>query len=55
MSVRFAGSGGCIVNISSGAARSGAPGRYVDYAASKWALDTFTVGLAKEVAEEAFA
>jgi NAD(P)-dependent dehydrogenase (short-subunit alcohol dehydrogenase family) len=52
MSVRHGGSGGCIVNISSGAARSGAPGEYVDYAASKGALDTFTVGLAKEVAEE---
>jgi len=52
MSIRHGGSGGCIVNISSGAARSGAPGEYVDYAASKGALDTFTVGLAKEVAEE---
>jgi len=52
MSVRHGGSGGCIVNISSGAARSGSPGEYVDYAASKGALDTFTVGLAKEVAEE---
>jgi NAD(P)-dependent dehydrogenase (short-subunit alcohol dehydrogenase family) len=52
MSIRHGGSGGCIVNISSGAARSGAPGEYIDYAASKGALDTFTVGLAKEVAEE---
>jgi NAD(P)-dependent dehydrogenase (short-subunit alcohol dehydrogenase family) len=52
MSVRHGGSGGCIINISSGAARSGAPGEYVDYAASKGALDTFTIGLAKEVAEE---
>ena len=52
MSVRHGGSGGCIVNISSGAARSGAPSEYLDYAASKGALDTFTVGLAKEVAEE---
>jgi len=52
MSVRLGGSGGCIVNISSGAARSGSPSEYVDYAASKGALDTFTVGLAKEVADE---
>src|SRR5258706_2139867 len=52
MSVRHGGSGGCIVNISSGAARSGAPGEYIDYAASKGAIDTFTVGLAKEVADE---
>jgi NAD(P)-dependent dehydrogenase (short-subunit alcohol dehydrogenase family) len=52
MSTRHGGSGGSIVNISSGAARSGAPGEYIDYAASKGALDTFTVGLAKEVAEE---
>ena len=52
MSVRHGGSGGCIVNISSGAARSGSPGEYIDYAASKGALDTFTVGLAKEVADE---
>lgn len=52
MSARHGGSGGCIVNISSGAARSGAPGEYIDYAASKGALDTFTVGLAKEVADE---
>jgi NAD(P)-dependent dehydrogenase (short-subunit alcohol dehydrogenase family) len=40
------------VNVSSGAARGGAPGEYVDYAASKGAIDTFTVGLAKEVATE---
>jgi NAD(P)-dependent dehydrogenase (short-subunit alcohol dehydrogenase family) len=52
MSIRHGGSGGCIVNISSGAARSGAPSEYIDYAASKGALDTFTVGLAKEVADE---
>lgn len=44
------GPGGAIVNVSSGAARS--PGEYIDYAASKGALDTMTVGLAKEVAEE---
>jgi NAD(P)-dependent dehydrogenase (short-subunit alcohol dehydrogenase family) len=53
MSSRHGGSGGAIVNVSSGAARSGSPGEYVDYAATKGAIDTFTVGLAKEVAEEA--
>jgi NAD(P)-dependent dehydrogenase (short-subunit alcohol dehydrogenase family) len=52
MSTRHGGSGGAIVNVSSGAARYGSPGEYVDYAASKGAIDTFTVGLAKEVAEE---
>lgn len=52
MSTRHRGRGGAIVNVSSGAAKSGSPGEYVDYAASKGALDTFTVGLAKEVAEE---
>jgi NAD(P)-dependent dehydrogenase (short-subunit alcohol dehydrogenase family) len=52
MSTRFGGSGGNIVNVSSVAARSGSPGEYVDYAASKGALETFTVGLAKEAAEE---
>ena len=41
-----------IVNVSSGAARLGSPGEYVDYAASKGAIDTFTIGLAKEVAAE---
>jgi NAD(P)-dependent dehydrogenase (short-subunit alcohol dehydrogenase family) len=41
-----------IVNISSAASRYGSPGEYVDYAASKGAVDTFTVGLAREVAEE---
>ena len=46
------GAGGCIVNVSSAAARLGAPGQYVDYAAAKGAIDTFTVGLAKEVAQE---
>jgi len=46
------GRGGNIVNISSGAARLGSPGQYVDYAASKGAIDTFTVGLAREVATE---
>jgi NAD(P)-dependent dehydrogenase (short-subunit alcohol dehydrogenase family) len=52
MSTRHGGSGGAIVNISSAAARLGSPGLYVDYAASKGAVDTFTMGLAKEVADE---
>lgn len=52
MSTRHGGKGGVIVNLSSGAARLGSPGRYVDYAASKGAIDTFTVGLAREVAGE---
>jgi NAD(P)-dependent dehydrogenase (short-subunit alcohol dehydrogenase family) len=50
MSTRQGGAGGSIVNVSSVAARLGGPGQYVDYAASKGAIDTFTVGLAKEVA-----
>jgi NAD(P)-dependent dehydrogenase (short-subunit alcohol dehydrogenase family) len=52
MSTRHGGKGGAIVNVSSTAARLGAPGEYVDYAASKGAVDTFTIGLAKEVAAE---
>lgn len=52
MSTRYGGAGGAIVNVSSAAARLGAPGQYVDYAAAKGAIDTFTVGLAKEVATE---
>ncbi len=52
MSTSYGGIGGAIVNVSSGAARLGAPGEYVDYAASKGAIDTFTIGLAKEVATE---
>ncbi len=52
MSTRHGGRGGAIVNVSSGAARLGSPREYVDYAASKGALETFTVGLAREVAEE---
>ena len=52
MSTKHGGSGGQIVNVSSGAAKYGSPGEYVDYAASKGAIDTFTVGLAKEVAAE---
>jgi NAD(P)-dependent dehydrogenase (short-subunit alcohol dehydrogenase family) len=52
MSTRYGGAGGAIVNVSSGAARHGSPGEYIDYAASKGAVDTLTIGLAKEVAEE---
>jgi NAD(P)-dependent dehydrogenase (short-subunit alcohol dehydrogenase family) len=52
MSTRHGGGGGAIVNLSSVAARLGGPGEYVDYAASKGAIDTFTVGLAKEVGAE---
>lgn len=52
MSTLHGGAGGTIVNISSAAARLGAPGQYVDYAASKGAIDSFTVGLAKEVADQ---
>ncbi len=52
MSTRAGGIGGAIVNVSSAAARIGSPGQYVDYAAAKGAIDTFTIGLAKEVAAE---
>ena len=52
MSSRHGGAGGSIVNVSSAAARLGGGGQYVDYAASKGAIDTLTVGLAKEVALE---
>jgi NAD(P)-dependent dehydrogenase (short-subunit alcohol dehydrogenase family) len=52
MSTRHGGAGGGIVNLSSVAARLGAPGQYVDYAAAKGAIDSFTVGLAKELALE---
>lgn len=52
MSTKHGGQGGSIVNLSSVAAILGAPGVYVDYAASKGAIDTFTVGLAREVASE---
>jgi len=52
MSTRHGGQGGSIVNISSAAARLGAPNEYVDYAASKGAIDSMTLGLSKEVAEE---
>ena len=49
MSTKHGGTGGSIVNLSSAAARLGAPGQYVDYAAAKGAIDAFTIGLAKEV------
>ncbi|MEJ8815709.1 SDR family oxidoreductase [Variovorax ureilyticus] len=52
MSTKHGGEGGVIVNLSSAAARLGSPGQYVDYAASKGAIESFTIGLAKEVAEE---
>lgn len=52
MSTKHGGSGGAIVNVSSAAARLGAAGQYVDYAASKGAIDVLTLGLAKEVAAD---
>ena len=52
MSTARGGKGGAIVNISSAAARLGSPSEYIDYAASKGAIDTMTIGLGKEVAEE---
>jgi NAD(P)-dependent dehydrogenase (short-subunit alcohol dehydrogenase family) len=52
MSTARGGSGGAIVNVSSAAARLGSPGEYVDYAAAKGAVDTMTLGLAREVATE---
>ena len=52
LSTRHGGRGGAIVNVSSVAARLGSPGQYVDYAAAKGAIDTFTLGLAREVAAE---
>jgi NAD(P)-dependent dehydrogenase (short-subunit alcohol dehydrogenase family) len=52
MSSRHGGAGGAIVNLSSAAARLGSPGQYVDYAAAKGAVDSFTLGLAREVAAE---
>ena len=52
MSTRSGGRGGVIVNLSSAAARLSSPGIYIDYAASKAAIDNFTAGLAREVAEE---
>ena len=52
MARRHGGNGGAIVNVSSAAARHGGPFTYVDYAASKAAIDTFTIGLAKEQADQ---
>ena len=52
MSTKYGGVGGAIVNVSSGASRMGSPGEYIDYAATKGALDTLTLGLAREVATE---
>jgi len=52
MSARHGGSGGAIVNVSSVAARLGSAGQYVDYAAAKGAIDSFTIGLAREVAQD---
>jgi len=52
MSIRNGGAGGAIVNVSSAASRLGSPNEFVDYAASKGAIDTFTLGLAREVAAE---
>ena len=52
MSTRHGGAGGSIVNVSSVASRLGSPAQYVDYASAKGAIDTFTIGLAKEVAAE---
>lgn len=52
MSLKRGGNGGTIVNVSSVAAKTGSPSEYIDYAASKGAIDTFTIGLSKEVADE---
>lgn len=52
MSTESGGSGGSIVNVSSGASRLGSPNEYIDYAASKGAIDTMTIGLAREVANQ---
>jgi len=52
MSTKYGGIGGNIINISSGASKLGSPKAYVDYASTKGAIDTFTIGLAKELAEE---
>jgi NAD(P)-dependent dehydrogenase (short-subunit alcohol dehydrogenase family) len=52
MSTKHGGAGGAIVNVSSAAARLGSAGEYIDYAASKGAIDTMTLGLSKEVATE---
>jgi NAD(P)-dependent dehydrogenase (short-subunit alcohol dehydrogenase family) len=52
MSTRYGGTGGAIVNVSSGASKLGSPHEYIDYAATKGALDTMTIGLSREVAAE---
>lgn len=52
MSSMHGGSGGAIVNVSSVASRLGSAGEYVDYAASKGAVDTFTIGLAREIVRD---
>jgi NAD(P)-dependent dehydrogenase (short-subunit alcohol dehydrogenase family) len=52
MSRKHGGQGGAIVNVASTGSKIGSPGQYVDYAASKGAIDTFTLGLALEVASE---
>jgi NAD(P)-dependent dehydrogenase (short-subunit alcohol dehydrogenase family) len=52
MSIQHGGDGGSIVNVSSGASRLGSANEYIDYASSKGAIDTMTIGLAKEVAEQ---
>jgi NAD(P)-dependent dehydrogenase (short-subunit alcohol dehydrogenase family) len=52
MSTAHGGAGGVIVNVSSAASRLGSPGEYIDYAASKGAIDSMTIGLAREVADE---
>jgi NAD(P)-dependent dehydrogenase (short-subunit alcohol dehydrogenase family) len=52
MSTKCGGAGGSIVNVSSAATRYGSPSEYIDYAASKGAVETLTIGLAREVAEE---
>ena len=52
MSTRHGGSGGAVVNVSSAASRPGSPNEDVDYAAAKGAVETFTIGLAREVAAE---
>ncbi len=52
MSRRYGAAGGAIVNVSSAASRTGSPNEYVDYAASKGAIDSFTIGVAREVAQD---
>ena len=55
MSKKYGHNGGKIINISSGASTSGSPNEYIDYACTKGAIDTLTVGLAKELADECYA